>query len=101
MATNKKNDSPYTMYKGLPLVKSGNAIYYGNPEDKYIIYIEINQVKIIGDLEIPTDVIMQLISTDPELKTKQRIIKHTQKDSIYHALDVGAVWLERALAQNL
>ena len=100
MPVHKKSEELYTMYKGMPIVKSGNTIYFGDPKEKYIIFIQVISVKTIGDLEIPTDVILELISTDPELKAKQRVIKHTQKDSIFHALDVGAVWLERALSQD-
>ena len=37
--------------------------------------------------------------TDPELKSRDRIVKKTEKDGLYTALDVGCVWLERALAK--
>ena len=36
--------------------------------------------------------------TDPAAKSRDRIVKKSEKDGLYTALDFGCVWLERALA---
>ena len=33
----EKQKSPFPMYRGKPLVRSGDTIYYGNMTDKYVI----------------------------------------------------------------
>lgn len=45
-----------------------------------------------------TKVSVQLQLTDPDLKSRDRVVKKTEKDSLYAAMDVASVWLERALA---
>lgn len=41
---------------------------------------------------------MQLQLTDSNLKSRDRVIKKSEKDSLYAAMDVAAIWLDRALA---
>ena len=51
-----------------------------------------------GDTEIATRVSVQLQLTDPAVKSRDRVVKKSEKVGLYTALDVGCVWLERALA---
>ena len=64
-------------YKGHPLRRKDSLIYYGSMAEKYIIMLQL---------------------TDPDLKSRDRVVKKTEKDSLYAAMDVASVWLERALA---
>ena len=34
----------------------------------------------------------------PEISLKDRVVKKSEKQGLYNALDIGAIWLERALA---
>ena len=65
---------------------------------KYIIMLQVLDSKKEGDLDVATRVAVQLQLTDPDLKSRDRVVKKTEKDSLYSAMDVAAVWLERALA---
>jgi arginyl-tRNA synthetase len=66
--------------------------------DKYIIMMQILETKKEQDLDVATKVSIQLQLTDPELKSRDRVVKKSEKDSLYAAMDVAAIWLERALA---
>ena len=88
------------MYKGHPLMRKDNLIYYGSMADKYIIMMQILDTKKIKDLDVATRVSVQLQLTDPDLKSRDRVVKKTEKDGLYNAMDVAAVWLDRALANN-
>ena len=46
---------------------------------------------------MPEKVKVQLMKSDIQLNEKDRITKETTKDTFFDALDVGFVWLERAL----
>ena len=95
MAT-KKEKLPFTMYKGYPLVRSGNNIYYGDPKDPYVIFITILETD--GSSEnLPTKVLVELISTDESVSIFERSQKQSEKKSLYEALDIGMIWLQRAL----
>ena len=85
-------------YKGHPLRRKDNLLYYGSMADKYIIMMQILDTKKVKDLDVATRVSVQLQLTDPELKSRNRIVKRSEKDSLYAAMDLGAIWLERALA---
>lgn len=86
-------------YKGHPLRRKDNMIYFGSMTDKYIIMLQILDTKKIKDMDVATKVSVQLQLTDPDLKSRDRVVKKSEKDSLYAAMDVASVWLERALAQ--
>ena len=87
-------------YKGHPLRRKDNLLYYGSMSDKYIIMMQILDTKKVKDLDVATKVSIQLQLTDPDIKSRDRVAKKTEKDSLYAAMDVAAVWLARALAQR-
>lgn len=87
-------------YKGHPLQRKDNIIYYGSFADKYIVMIQILDTKKVNDLDVATKVSVQLQLTDASIKSRDRIVKRSEKDSLYLAIDVAAVWLERALSSR-
>ena len=87
-------------YKGHPLRRKDNLIYYGSMAQKYIVMLQVLEQKKEKDLNIATKVSVQLQLTDPDLKSRDRVKNRTEKDSLYAAMDVAAVWLERALSSK-
>lgn len=85
-------------YKGHPLMRKDNLIYYGSMADSHIVMLQVLESKKQGDYDIATRVSVQLQLTDPAAKSRDRIVKKSEKNGLYSALDVGCVWLERALA---
>ena len=88
------------VYKGHPLRRKDNLIYYGSMADKYIIMLQVMDTRKVDDLDVATRVAVQLQLTDPDLKSRDRVVKKTEKDSLYAAMDVAAVWLARSLANK-
>ena len=91
-------DAPLT-YKGLPLVRSNDEFYYGNPGEKVIVYLKVLSTKQVGDQAVSDKIHVSLIYTDTTLDPAQRMIKHGVKNGLYSALDVGAVWLQSELSK--
>ena len=87
-------------YKGRLLRRKDNMIYYGSMTDKYIILLQIMDSKKVKDMDVATKVSVQLQLTDPDVRSRDRVVKKSEKDSLYAAMDVATVWLERALAQR-
>lgn len=85
-------------YKGHPLMRKDNLIYYGSMADSHIVMLQILESKKVGDLDMATKVSIQLQLTDPNIKGRDLIVKKSEKGDLYTALDLGCVWLERALA---
>ena len=86
------------VYKGRPLRRVGNLIYYGSMADEYIILMQVLETKKEKNLELATKVSIQLQRTDPDLKSRDRVVKKGEKESLYTAMDFAGVWLSRALA---
>ena len=86
------------MYKNRPLMRKDNMIYYGSMADSHIVMLQVLETKKQGDTDIATRVSVQLQLTDPAARSRDRIVKKSEKDGLYTALDLGCVWLERALA---
>ena len=88
------------MYKGHPLMRKGNILYYGSMADKYIVMMQILESSEVDGTQVATRVSVQLQLTDPELRSRDRVVKKSEKEGLYTALDVGCVWLKRALASK-
>lgn len=88
------------VYKGHPLRRMDNLIYFGSMADKYIVMLQILSTKKVKDLDVADRVAVQLQLTDPDLKSRDRVVKKTEKDGLYPAMDVAVAWLERALSQK-
>ena len=86
------------LFRGRPLMRFGNIISYGSMSDSHIIMMQILETKTVKGLEVASRVSVQLQLTDQNLRSKDRIVKTTEKGGIYSALDIGAIWLERALS---
>ncbi len=85
-------------YKGRPLVRSGDELYYGSMDESYVIRMQIKTKKEVGDLQIADKVAIQLLCTDPDLSPRKQIIKSSEKTGLYLAMDIADIWLERALS---
>jgi hypothetical protein len=97
MATAKKKAEGLA-YKGHPLRRKDTLVYYGSMAQKYIVMLQILDTSERDGVAVPTRVSLQLQLTDPDLKSRDRVIKKGEKNGLYTALDVGSVWLDRALS---
>lgn len=94
MAKNEK----FLTYKGKPLVRKGNTLYYGDPSENYVIMMQITATKPVGDIEVASKVSIQALNTNPDVSARERIVKTSEKKGLYAAMDIAEVWLSRALA---
>ena len=81
------------MYKGRPLMRKDNLIYYGSMADSHIVMLQVLETKNVNGTDIATRVSVQLQLTDPAAKSRDRIVKKSEKDGLYTALDFGCVCL--------
>ncbi|MCQ2451760.1 MAG: hypothetical protein MJ075_01315 [Oscillospiraceae bacterium] len=84
-------------YKGFPLRRKDNLIYFGNMSDKYIAMLQILETKKVEDMEVASKVSVQLQLTDPELKSRDRVVKKGERTGLYDSIDLAYIWLTRAL----
>lgn len=87
-------------FKGRPLVRSKNEMYYGNMADPYVVFMQILSTKQENGEEMPDKIMVMLLSTDTTLSPKDRIAKQSVKNGLYNALDFAAILLGRTLADQ-
>ncbi len=95
-ATGKNSVLPLT-YKGRPLMRKDAIIYYGSMTDKYIIMLQVLSSEQKDGYSLSGKVSVQLQYTDPEISSKDRVVKTAERDGLYDAMEIGSIWLDRAL----
>lgn len=84
-------------YKGKPLVRCGKDIYLGSMSDPYVACFRVQSEKDFENMTLSGKVLVQILKMDPELSPKEKVVKKTEKEGLYNALDIGSIWLEREL----
>ena len=92
------NENLPLSYKGHPLRRKDDLIYYGTMAEKYIIMLQIQSSKSINGLSVADKVSVQLQLTDPDLKSRDRVQKKSDQPDLFSAIEMGSIWLMRALA---
>ncbi len=87
-------------YKGRPLIRKDNTIYFGSMADKYIAVLQILSSHKVGDLDVADSVSVQLQLTVHDISSKNKTLKSTTKDGLYNAMDIAAIWLDRSLSSK-
>lgn len=86
-------------YKGKPLVKNKNQIYYGSMLDDYVVMMQvIDEIEENGE-KVPHNILVQLMHTDKDINPKDMVVKKSEKVGIYNALEIADIWLTRALTE--
>lgn len=88
------------MYKGKPLVRQGNTLYYGYMNEAYVVILQVMSTRELNGVEVADRVIVQLVNTDPNVRTKEKILKKAERKGLYSAIDIGCIWLERELKKT-
>ncbi len=90
-------DTSFLTYKGKPIVRKGNTIYYGSMTDPFVVMITIADSHDVHGVSIADKVTVQLINTDPTVNPLEAIVKRADKKGLWAAMDIGSVWLTKAL----
>ncbi|MGP1361892.1 MAG: hypothetical protein ACTTK5_05630 [Candidatus Fimenecus sp.] len=96
----KTSGEEWLKYKGFPFLREGNVVYFGNPEDKFIVTLTIVSEKDLGDKEkakVADKINVSLISTDPSLAPTEKILKTSTKKGFAQAMEFAYIWLTREL----
>ena len=90
MAENKET---FFTYKGLPLVRKGNELYYGNMSDEYVVRMQIEETKEENGMQVASKVRIIKMATAKDLPFDKVFVKNAEKSSLYESLDIACAWL--------
>ena len=90
-------NAKFNTYKGYPLVRNGNDIYYGYMSDPYVIFIQILDTTEESGEKVTSKVrVVQMDTNEPN--PLKAFVKNTEREcGLHEALDIANVWLEKAL----
>ena len=93
----QETGNEYLDYKGKKLVRVGNEIYYGYPDEPYIVTFRLEDSEDLMDLSISKRVIIELKTNEGKAS---KLIRQAERDGLYKAFDIGMFWLDQALESN-
>lgn len=88
-------------YKGKPLVKNGNTIYYGCMQDEFVVMMQILDTKQQDKFTLSNNVLVQLMRTGKNVKPQDMVVKKSEKTGLYSAMEIADIWLTRAISEQL
>ena len=77
------------VYRGHPLRRVDNLIYYGSMADKYIVMMQVLDTTPLKDITLA------------KLRSRDRVVRSTEKGSLGEAMEFASIWLERALSGKM
>lgn len=85
----------FFMYRGYPLVRCGNQIYYGYMAEPYVVMIEIkHQTEVIDGMKLADKLKVYQMATR-EKNPMKAIVKTSDRSTLYDAVDLAHAWLVR------
>ena len=87
---NGVSENEYVEYKGRPLVRQGDELFYGDMSDKFYIFMLIMTTKEVGESEIPDKVMVQLCESSTKIPKEQKIL-----NGLKEAFEFADAWLDR------
>lgn len=88
----------FMTYKGYPLVRKGNDMYYGFMNEDYVVMLQAEAPQEVDGIAVSQKVKFYQMSTDDKLNPIEAIVKNGERPSLYEALDVAYTWLTKANA---
>ena len=82
-------------------MRKDSLMYYGSMGEKYIVMLQVLESAPVKDLQVAKRVSVELQRTDPNLKSKDRVVRKSEKNGMYAALDIASIWLDRALSGKM
>ena len=91
----KTTEDVFPIFRGKALVRSGNTVYYGNPNDPFVAMLQVITNHDFEGEKISDKISVRILSTDESLKMTERVVKRTEKQGLYNALSIASIWLDR------
>lgn len=90
LKANGINENEFVEYKGKPLVRQGDDIFYGDMSETYYIYMMIMSDKKTENGDVPDKIMVQLCESSTKIPKNQKIVSGFKE-----AFEFADAWLER------
>lgn len=83
-------------YKGKPLIRREDKIYYGDFNDSFMIEMTILNKKTELGQEVAGDILIELKDNS---RQKDNLVKKAERNGLYKAMDIAEFWLLDSLGE--
>lgn len=90
LKANGVGNGEFVEYKGRPLVRQGEEIFYGDLSEKFYIYMMIMTDKDENGNSVPDKIMVQLVESETKRPSNQKIVVGFKE-----AFEFADAWLER------
>ncbi len=85
------------IYKGKPLLREDDKLYYGDFSENFITVFTITQKSKLKDLDVASKVTIELLEKRGADIKSAHLIKKAERNSLFEAMDIGCFWLDDIL----
>lgn len=85
------------IYRGKPLIRDGNVLYYGDFNENFITRFTILESEKVNDLDMAKKITIELLEKHGSDISTAKLTKKAERTSMWAALDIGVYWLEDIL----
>lgn len=85
------------IYRGKPLIREGNVLYFGDFNDNFITRFTILDSEKVNDLDMAKQITIELLEKNGTDISQAKLTKKAERTSMWAALDIGIYWLEDIL----
>lgn len=85
------------IYRGKPLIREGNVLYFGDFSENFIARFTILESEKVNDLDMAKKITIELLEKNGPDISKAKLTKKAERTSMWAALDIGIYWLEDIL----
>lgn len=94
-------ETNFLLYKGKPIVRSGNKLYYGNMGDGYVIEMTLHDIREENGIPMSKRITVRLVCTMRDCAPTEMIVNKSEKYNLADALEIGDIWLTRKLNETV
>lgn len=96
-----KATNEFFKYKGKPLLRKGNVLYYGDMSEEVVAMLTIESSRKFKDIDLSEVVGLKLILTDPSVALQDLVVKSSVRHGLFDALDIAGIWIDRFIKKHV
>lgn len=97
----EKATKEFFKYKGKPLLRKGNVLYYGDMSEEVVAMLTIESSRKFKDIDLSEVVGLKLILTDPSVSLQDLVVKSSVRRGLFDALDIAGIWIDRFIKKHV
>lgn len=96
-----KLSNGFFCYKGKPLIRKGNVLYYGDITKEVVAMLTVESSVKFKNIALSETIELKLILTDPTVDLQDVMVKSSVRRGLFDALDIAGIWIDRFIKKHV